>query len=82
MTTNGTAPTGLQLSEGPGTGLRGWDNSHASSLRAWARAYGRLGLPVFPLAAGTNVPAISRERGGHGCLDATADADQIDLFWQ
>jgi hypothetical protein len=81
MTTHGAAPTKLQLGEGPNV-QRVWDNSHASSLKAWARAYGRLGLPVFPLAAGTNVPAISRERGGHGCLDASADADQIDLFWQ
>jgi putative DNA primase/helicase len=39
------------------------------------------GWPVFPLAAGSKRPAISRENGGHGCLDATCDAATIEAWW-
>ncbi len=39
------------------------------------------GLHVFPLAAGGKVPALSKERGGHGHLDATTDADMIRNWW-
>ena len=37
--------------------------------------------PVFPLAAGTKVPAIAKERGGHGCTDATLDVKRIEAWW-
>lgn len=36
---------------------------------------------IFPLAEGTKFPAISKEEGGHGCLDATDDPEII-ADWQ
>ena len=35
---------------------------------------------VFPLRG--KIPAVSREKGGHGCLDATADQDIIAAWWK
>ncbi|EQD41166.1 protein containing DNA primase/polymerase, bifunctional, partial [mine drainage metagenome] len=46
-----------------------------------ARHYVSRGWPVFPLAAGGKVPAIPRERGGHGCLDATLDMNRVEHWW-
>ena len=43
--------------------------------------YAERGWPVFPLVAGDKVPAISREEGGRGCLDATTDSAQIEAWW-
>ena len=40
-----------------------------------------LGWPVFPLAPGSKVPAIPREDGGHGHLDATTDPETIRAWW-
>ena len=37
------------------------------------------GWPVFPLSG--KVPAIAEKDGGHGCLDATTDMDQIEAWW-
>jgi hypothetical protein len=37
--------------------------------------------PVFPLATGSKLPAIAKTRGGHGCLDATLNATQIEAWW-
>ena len=39
-------------------------------------------LAIFPLAAKNKVPAISKEKGGHGCLDATTDEKQIMQWWK
>ena len=38
-------------------------------------------LAIFPLAARTKVPAISKEKGGNGCKDATTDSKQIMEWW-
>lgn len=35
---------------------------------------------VFPCSY-NKTPIISREKGGHGCLDATTDKDQINKWW-
>jgi putative DNA primase/helicase len=43
--------------------------------------YAKLGWLVFPLAAGDKMPAISRERGGRGFLDATTNVDAIERWW-
>lgn len=39
-----------------------------------------LGFKVFPLMAGSKIPAISAKKGGRGCLDATDD-DEIIEDW-
>lgn len=44
--------------------------------------YARRNWPVFPLAEGGKVPVISKERGGHGCLDATLDTNRISAWWR
>jgi putative DNA primase/helicase len=43
--------------------------------------YASKGWPVFPLAAGAKIPAIPKERGGHGCLDATLERKMIETWW-
>ncbi len=43
--------------------------------------YARSGYRVFPLAPGSKIPAISKEKGGHGCLDATRDINIIERWW-
>ncbi len=48
----------------------------------FALHYARQGWPIFPLGANSKVPAISRERGGRGCLDATLDLSQIEAWWR
>jgi hypothetical protein len=41
-----------------------------------------LGFKIFPLLAGAKIPAISKAKGGRGCLDATDDDDIIeDWAW-
>jgi hypothetical protein len=44
-------------------------------FKAAAQHYADLGWKVFPLTAGSKLPAI---KGGHGLKDATDDADQIE----
>jgi len=48
----------------------------------FALYYAKLNWPVFPLTPGGKVPAISKVRGGHGCLDATLNVDQIEAWWR
>jgi predicted P-loop ATPase len=50
-------------------------------LHRIARRYAEIGLAVFPLGRRSKIPAISKEQGGHGCLDATTDTLQIDRWW-
>jgi putative DNA primase/helicase len=45
----------------------------------FARFYATQGWRVFPLSG--KVPAIPKERGGRGCLDATLDLNRIDQWW-
>ncbi|HEY0340193.1 MAG TPA: bifunctional DNA primase/polymerase [Steroidobacteraceae bacterium] len=40
------------------------------------------GYRIFPVAPGNKVPAIPKERGGHGCLDATTDIAVIERWWR
>ncbi len=40
----------------------------------------QLGWHVFPLARGSKLPAIPRNMGGKGCLDATLDRAQLDTW--
>lgn len=48
----------------------------------FALHYAARGWPIFPLAPNSKVPAIPRERGGRGCLDATLDLAQIEGWWR
>src|SRR5438094_922514 len=41
-----------------------------------------LGWAVFPVATGGMLPAISKEKGGRGFLDATTAPAAITQFWQ
>lgn len=40
----------------------------------------QLGWKIFPLAPGQKLPAIAKEAGGRGCLDATDD-DSLVIEW-
>ena len=50
-------------------------------MKAAAMAYAEKGIAVFPLAAGKKIPAIRKEDGGRGCLDATTDTATIKAWW-
>ena len=54
----------------------------AERLRACAHSYADLGWAVFPLSPGQKIPALSKAKGGRGCLDATTDPEVIDRMWQ
>src|SRR5260221_12533215 len=47
-----------------------------------ALAYAAQGIPVFPLAPGMKVPAISKDEGGRGFHDATTDTERIRRWWK
>ncbi len=51
-------------------------------MLAAALAYAAEGLPVFPLQVRGKLPIIPKDKGGHGCLDATTDAEQIRAWWK
>lgn len=36
---------------------------------------------IFPLVPNGKVPLIPKERGGHGCLDATTDLVRVEEWW-
>jgi hypothetical protein len=49
--------------------------------KAAAIAYAEMSLAVFPLVPGGKLPLISKDDGGKGVHDATADVDQIEAWW-
>lgn len=51
-----------------------------TTFRQRADALTGFGLSVFPLSPMLKIPAISKKRGGNGCLDATRDADTISKW--
>jgi hypothetical protein len=53
----------------------------SAPLSEWALHYAKKGIPVFPLAYRTKVPAIPKSEGGNGCKDATTDLDQVRKWW-
>jgi hypothetical protein len=48
---------------------------------AAALRYASQGVLVFPLAPRSKFPLISAANDGHGLLDATTDAAQIQAWW-
>lgn len=58
------------------------DREPPCSLGVAAAAYARAGLPCFPLSTRGKLPAVSRQRGGKGVLDATTDVDRIERWWK
>lgn len=53
------------------------DVAPPAPLGSAALWYAEQGLRVFPLQPGTKIPL----KGGHGCLDATSDPEQIRAWW-
>lgn len=51
------------------------------SLKMAAIRYTRMGWPVFPLGVRSKLPAIPKDKGGHGFLDATTDIERITRWW-
>ena len=56
-------------------------NTGLSELAAAALGYAAAGWEIFPLHVRGKLPLISKLEGGHGHLDATADADQVRRWW-
>lgn len=50
--------------------------SRINDLKICTKAYGRMGLRIFPCKPKDKVPATA-----HGCRDATADPGQIAAWW-
>ena len=46
-----------------------------------ALAYARRGISVFPCAPDGKLPAIPKDKGGRGVLDATTDEGRIRAWW-
>jgi len=53
----------------------------SADLLEAALTYARWGWPVFPLAPRRKTPAISKDDGGNGHLDATTDENVISQWW-
>lgn len=53
-----------------------------SSLHDAAVSYAEMGWKIFPLAARSKMPAISRKKGGKGLHQATDDAKRISKWWR
>lgn len=51
-------------------------------LHRTAVAYAKAGWPVFPLGVHSKKPAIPKNKGGNGLLDATTDYTRIDRWWK
>src|ERR1043166_8706500 len=49
-------------------------------LRDWAQWYAAQGWPVFPCRG--KMPAIAKNAGGNGVLDATTDPFLIAIWWR
>lgn len=55
---------------------------HNPNKLSAALDYAARGWPVFPLRPGGKNPAIPKDEGGRGHLDATTDQDQIRRWWR
>lgn len=44
--------------------------------------YAKRGWHIFPLHTKSKMPAISREKGGHGFKDATNDLGRLERWWK
>lgn len=51
------------------------------TLAEAAVAYAEAGWPVFPLGRRSKLPAIPKDAGGNGCLDAATDAGRVARWW-
>lgn len=84
----------LRWSSGPSSpvaiskmdGLKQKIDKHASddeptALANAAMTYAEWGWKVFPLARNSKKPAIPKDRGGKGFLDATNDVERICKWW-
>lgn len=47
-----------------------------------ALTFAKRGVHVFPCAENDKMPAIGKSSGGHGCNDATTNADKIRAWWR
>lgn len=57
------------------------DQMQPTALHNAAMQYAEWGWPVFPLAKNSKKPAIPRDKGGKGFLDATTDVKRICKWW-
>lgn len=64
----------------PGATIETWE-PEADDLGSHAIAYALAGLDVFPLAPRSKVPAIPKDAGGNGVLDATTDVATVARWW-
>jgi len=62
----------------PGATVETWEPA-GDDLGAWAVGYAVAGLAVFPLRG--KVPAIAKQSGGAGVLDATTDLATVARWW-
>lgn len=46
-----------------------------------ALAYAAMGWKCFPLRPRDKAPLIGKDQGGNGCIDATTDIEQIEMWW-
>jgi hypothetical protein len=57
------------------------DETQSTALANAAMQYAEWGWKVFPLARNSKRPAIPKDKGGNGFLDATNDVERICRWW-